>query len=67
MAGANVTLWRGVFERRAPRSLAVVERLVEPAKVGQGTGVPEITDELLNALTDAYREAVGQRSPSSAD
>jgi hypothetical protein len=61
--GGSITLWRRVFERRAPRSLPVVERLVEPAKVGQGTAVPEITEELLQALTDAYREAVGQWSP----
>lgn len=28
-----------------------------PAKVGQGTTTRQISDELLNALHDAYREA----------
>ncbi len=49
--------WRSVFERRAPRSLARIEQSIMPIK--QGNTIREVNDELLEALTDAYREAVG--------
>lgn len=49
--------WRGVFERRAPKSLADIEQRT-PDKIGQGTWIPT-TDEILDALTAAYREATG--------
>jgi hypothetical protein len=51
----SLSLWRTVFERRAPSSLAVVERLIEPATMAQS--VRQIDDELLVALAAAYREA----------
>jgi hypothetical protein len=54
--GATLQYWRSVFERRAPKSLPRVER-VAPVKIGQGNTSREVTDELLEALTDAYREA----------
>ena len=53
----SLQFWRGVFERRAPESLPLVEQLAL-VRVGQGTVTYEISDELLDALTDAYREAV---------
>ncbi len=56
--GAYISLWRSVFERRVPKSLVKVEQLIAPAKVGQGTVVHAITDELLEALKQAYQEVV---------
>jgi len=48
--------WRSVFERRAPESLPRVEQLVT-VEVGQGKTTYEVSEELLEALTDAYGEA----------
>ncbi len=47
--------WRTVFERRAPKSLAQIESIT-PVK--QGNSIREVSDELLNGLTMAYKEAV---------
>lgn len=49
---------RSVFERRAPTSLADIERRFPDVKIGFGTVVPT-TDDFLDALTAAYREATG--------
>jgi hypothetical protein len=54
---AYLQFWRGVFERRAPENLARVEQVLHPIPVGRGTTTREVDDELLEALTDAYREA----------
>jgi hypothetical protein len=51
---AYVQLWRSVFERRAPKSLARIE-LMTPVK--QGNTIREVSDDLLDALTAAYQEA----------
>jgi hypothetical protein len=55
-SGAYLQFWRSVFERRAPDSLPGVER-VAPVRVGQGNTTRDVSDELLEALTNAYREA----------
>lgn len=55
--GAYLQFWRSVFERRAPSTLSCVEQLAAPHKVGKGTTTRDISDELLEALTAAYREA----------
>lgn len=55
---ASLQFWRSVFERRAPNALAYIEKALMPIKRGNITR--DISDELLNALTDAYREAVGR-------
>jgi alkylated DNA nucleotide flippase Atl1 len=55
--GAAISLYRSVFERRAPSSLARVEAAIAPSTLGQGNAVREVSDELLDALSDAYREA----------
>lgn len=60
---AYLTCWRSVFERRAPQSLTEVERVIHPAVVGQGTTLPSMVDEVLNALTVAYREAATEATP----
>jgi hypothetical protein len=57
---ASLQFWRSVFERRAPENLPRVEQ-VAPVRVGQGTVAYEISDELLQALTGAYREAASGR------
>jgi hypothetical protein len=61
-----LSLWRSVFERRAPESIPRIESRIAPAKIGQGTTVKTIGDELLAALADAYREASGGRIASQA-
>jgi len=51
----SVSLWRSVFERRAPNAIAKVEE-INGKEIGKGSAATAITPELLNALTDAYRE-----------
>ena len=46
-----------MFERRAPKALESVERIIEPDRIGQGNVLKEITPEILEALTRAYQEA----------
>lgn len=56
--GAKLQVFRSVFERRAPESLQRIEGLLsDDEKIGQGNYVKP-TDELLAAVSDAYREAV---------
>jgi 2,4-dienoyl-CoA reductase-like NADH-dependent reductase (Old Yellow Enzyme family) len=55
---AYLQFWRSVFERRAPRSLASIEQSITPIK--QRNTIREVSDELLNALTLAYREAADE-------
>jgi hypothetical protein len=64
--GSNFGMWRSVFERRAPESLAVVEVLIAPKSLGQGTSA-EVTDELLAALRAAYVEATGGKRSATAN
>lgn len=54
---AILSLWRSVFEGRAPRSIERVESLIAPIPLGNGKTVYEVSDELLEALYDAYIEA----------
>jgi hypothetical protein len=54
--GASLQLWRSVFERRAPDSIAPVEAELG-ARIGQGNTTREVSDSLLAAIADAYREA----------
>ncbi len=56
---AYLQFWRTAFERRAPRALPGVEAaLGTPLK--QGNATRTITNELLDALTAAYREAAAK-------
>jgi hypothetical protein len=52
----SVQLWRSVFDRRAPDSIAAVTTAAGGTEIGQGTIVPTISDQLLDALFDAYVE-----------
>jgi hypothetical protein len=54
--GAYLSVWRSVFERRAPNSIADVEAMIG-TKIGTGNTVRLLTDDVLEALTSAYREA----------
>lgn len=55
----SLQLWRTVFERCAPQALA---RISERVTVGTGKNVPRdvLTDEFLEELIEAYREAAGR-------
>ena len=57
--GPYIQLWRGVFQRCSPNAIPIVERLLEPDSLRQGTSKWEVSNELLAALTEAYREANG--------
>jgi hypothetical protein len=52
----SASLWRSVFQRRAPDFIEPVERLTKQP-MGQGTGTDTITAELLALFGDAYRAA----------
>ena len=54
----SVSVWRSVFERLAPQSLNRVEQVIAPTRLGQGTVVTDISEEAIEAITAAYREAV---------
>ena len=56
---AFMTLNRTVIERRAPQLLPRIESAAAPQKVGRGTWARPTAD-LLDALTQAYREAAGK-------
>jgi hypothetical protein len=53
----SASLWRTVFQRRAPEYIERVEHLTDHS-MGQGTVVNNITPELLALFDDAYRAAV---------
>jgi hypothetical protein len=53
----SVQLWRSVFERRAPASIAHVEHAMSGTAIGQGAMAPDVSDQLFEALWDAYVEA----------
>jgi hypothetical protein len=54
--GASLSVWRSVFERRAPKSIPQVEAVIG-ARIGTGKLVRVFSDDVLEALTSAYREA----------
>lgn len=60
--GGVMSVWRGVFESRAPQGLIELEALIAPTRVGKGNRIrPEaITAAVLDVLADAYREAAGR-------
>ncbi|GIE91575.1 hypothetical protein [Actinoplanes regularis] len=51
-----IQLWRSVFERRAPHSIAAVTDAAG-TDIGQGNMVQAVSDGLLDALFRAYQEA----------
>jgi hypothetical protein len=59
--GAFLTVYRSVFDRRAPEFIAPIERLIAPIKLGQGNTVNAVAPDLLDVLTAAYRSAARAR------
>ena len=53
--GASLQVWKIVFERRAPNSIARVEEKFG-GRIGQGNTTRDISGSLLEAVADAYRE-----------
>lgn len=58
---ALLSLWRTVFERRAPDSIEPVEAELSQVPLGKGNVITDVTDNLLRLLTSAYQEAAGRR------
>ena len=54
--GASLQFWQSVFNKRAPAFIERIECLAD-TRVGQGNTTRKISDELLDALTEAYEEA----------
>lgn len=52
-----LSLWRSVFEAKAPHTLSRLEQLAGMSKIGQGLTISKIEEPLLELLTEAYREA----------
>lgn len=59
---AFLSLWRTVFERRAPDSIEPLEAELGQVPLGKGNVITDVTDNLLRLLTSAYREAAGRRT-----
>lgn len=57
--GASLSPYKSVFQRLAPRAMERVEMLLTPQKLGQGNIVRNVSDDVLDAIADAYREATG--------
>lgn len=53
---ASVSFWRSVFERKAPSFIARMENMIG-GPIGQGTITRDISNDLLELLTEAYKEA----------
>jgi hypothetical protein len=56
-SGGHLLVWRTVFDRRAPKSVADVEAIIAPVPLSQGKVVKSISPSLLASLATAYREA----------
>ena len=52
----SISVFRSVFERRAPNSIDSVESAISPVKLGRGNVIYSITPEVLEALGAAYQE-----------
>ena len=55
-AGASIQFWRSVFERTAPDFLERIGHLAK-TQIGQGNTIREFSEQLLEALTEAYEHA----------
>jgi hypothetical protein len=61
---AYLQFWRSVFERRAPHSIPAVEDAAK-TEIRQGNTTHHVSEQLFEALTQAYREAVAMTSPAA--
>ncbi len=55
----SISMWRSVFERRAPDFIESVEALISPHELRQGNVVTYPSNELLSTLAQAYERAAG--------
>jgi|ERR1039457_298388 hypothetical protein len=62
---AYLQFWRSVFDRCAPQSTALVEAELG-AELKQGNSTHEFPEPLIEALTQAYREAAARRADEEA-
>jgi hypothetical protein len=60
LKSAYMQFWRSVFERRAPTSIAAVEAALG-ARLKQGNATRAFSQPLLDALSQAYRQAAAPR------
>ncbi len=51
---AALQLWGRALKRRAPKALEEIEQIVAPQTIGHGTYVNNVSQELLDALSEAY-------------
>ena len=58
-----LSLWRSVFERRAPDWIEKVEELVKPDRLGQGTTTSAMGEDVLKALSEAYQTGAERVEP----
>ena len=58
--GGGISMWRSVFERKAPDFLDSVEALISPDKVRQGNVVHNPSEEFLSTLSRAYERAANR-------
>ena len=55
--GPAICMYRHRFLKYAPNSIKDIEAAIEPIPLGSGNHAYDISDELLEALKEAYREA----------
>jgi len=60
-----VQFWRSVFERCAPQSTALVEAELG-TELKQGNSTDKFPEPLIEALTQAYREAAARKAGGQA-
>ena len=56
----TMAVWRTRFQTSAPGALSCLEGI--GVEVGQGNNLPEVTDEILGLLAEAYREAADSQA-----
>ena len=54
--GASIQFWRSVFDRKAPDFVERIGQLAN-TRVGQGNTIRDFSEQLLEALTEAYEQA----------
>ncbi len=52
-----ISVWKSVFKRHAPNSIEIVEKVIEPSKIGQGNTIQKVSPQVIDAFTKAYEEA----------
>ncbi|MCY3652759.1 MAG: hypothetical protein OXG89_07015 [bacterium] len=57
--GAYLGFWQSVFKKNAPAYIKRIEELAG-CKIGQGNTIPNVNDELLKVLTEAYKHTASR-------